>query len=166
MTERPTYGADTCQSQPATGDLTCNLPAYHEGLHRNWQGIAWSISLENPDDPAQPKRMLDRPLTVTRRELGMPEPGKHARREPAPPSRIAQAHALLSAVETLKATSGAVEIAGVRIEACDEYGRTATTDRCDALEAKHAAAVEYIDELEARLTRVLAVAGGTDQVRP
>lgn len=30
-------------------------------------------------------------------------------------------------IETVKATGGAVEIAGVRIEPCDEYGRTAST---------------------------------------
>lgn len=41
--------------------------------------------------------------------------------------RADRAEALLGTVETVKTTGGAVEIAGVRIEPCDEYGRSATT---------------------------------------
>lgn len=39
--------------------------------------------------------------------------------------RIERGLALLNTVETIKKTGGAVEIAGVKIEPCDEYGRTA-----------------------------------------
>ena len=42
--------------------------------------------------------------------------------------------ALLGAVNTIKATGGAVEIAGVRIEPCDEFGSTLTTARAENAE--------------------------------
>lgn len=42
------------------------------------------------------------------------------------PGKFSRAHAMLCAAETVKATGGFVEISGVRIEACDEYGRTAS----------------------------------------
>lgn len=43
------------------------------------------------------------------------------------PGTLSRACAMLSAAETVKATGGAVEIAGVRIEPCYEYGQTTTT---------------------------------------
>ncbi len=47
--------------------------------------------------------------------------------------RAGRAEAVLSAVEAIKGTGGAVEIAGVRIEPCDAYGVTATTRERDEL---------------------------------
>lgn len=42
-------------------------------------------------------------------------------------------HAVLQAIESVRNTPDcAVEIAGVRIEACDTYGRTTTTKRAEA----------------------------------
>ena len=46
------------------------------------------------------------------------------------------ARAMLNAANTIKATGGAVEIGGVRIEPCDEYGSTVTTARAEAAEAE------------------------------
>lgn len=45
--------------------------------------------------------------------------------------RMEKARAIFEAVNTIKETGGAVEIAGVRIEPCDEYGATETTRRAD-----------------------------------
>lgn len=50
-----------------------------------------------------------------------------------PSDRRGEAEALLSAVDTIKQTGGAVEIAGVRIEPCDTYGQTETTLELEAL---------------------------------
>ncbi|MFD4992849.1 hypothetical protein ACFWH7_04500 [Cellulosimicrobium cellulans] len=49
--------------------------------------------------------------------------------------RAERAEAVLSAVEAIKETGGAVEVAGVRIEPCDAYGVTATTRERDELAA-------------------------------
>lgn len=50
---------------------------------------------------------------------------------------IDRALAILSAAETIKKTGGAVEIAGVRIEPCDERGETLTLKAFqDAAEAR------------------------------
>lgn len=46
------------------------------------------------------------------------------------------ARAMLNAANTIKATGGAVEIGGVRIEPCDEYGSTVTTARAESAEAE------------------------------
>ena len=50
------------------------------------------------------------------------------------------ARAMLNAANTIKATGGAVEIGGVRIEPCDEYGSTVTTARAESAEAEAIAA--------------------------
>ena len=47
-----------------------------------------------------------------------------------------EARAMLNAANTIKATGGAVEIGGVRIEPCDEYGSTVTTARAESAEAE------------------------------
>ncbi|MGV9744610.1 hypothetical protein ACWDTG_06810 [Rhodococcus zopfii] len=65
-----------------------------------------------------------------------------------PPSRAATFETI---VETLKLTGGAVEIGGVRIELCDEYGATDTTKRA----AKAADAIDSIREY-AQLLRAMA----------
>lgn len=49
--------------------------------------------------------------------------------------RAGRAEAVLSAVEAIKETGGAVEVAGVRIEPCDAFGVTATTRERDELAA-------------------------------
>lgn len=49
------------------------------------------------------------------------------------PDRADRADAVLRAVETIKKTGGAVEIAGVRIEPCDTYGQTDTTRELELL---------------------------------
>lgn len=59
------------------------------------------------------------------------------------------ARAMLNAANTIKATGGAVEIGGVRIEPCDEYGSTVTTARAEAAEAE-------VVTLRARLAAVEA----------
>jgi len=46
------------------------------------------------------------------------------------------ARAMLNAANTIKATGGAVEIGGVRMEPCDEYGSTVTTARAESAEAE------------------------------
>ena len=56
------------------------------------------------------------------------------------------ARAMLNAANTIKATGGAVEIGGVRIEPCDEYGSTVTTARAESAEAE-------VVTLRARLAR-------------
>ena len=63
------------------------------------------------------------------------------------------ARAMLNAANTIKATGGAVEIGGVRIEPCDEYGSTVTTARAEAAEAE----VRRLTEESERLKR-----GGTE----
>lgn len=60
------------------------------------------------------------------------------------------ARAMLNAANTIKATGGAVEIGGVRIEPCDEYGSTVTTARAEAAEAE-------VGTLRARLAAVEAL---------
>ena len=52
------------------------------------------------------------------------------------PARIADLRAAIAmwgTAQTVKATSGAVEIGGIRMEACDTYGRTATTEAFEHL---------------------------------
>jgi len=61
------------------------------------------------------------------------------------------ARAMLNAANTIKATGGAVEIGGVRIEPCDEYGSTVTTARAEAAEAE-------VVTLRARLAAVESLA--------
>jgi len=61
------------------------------------------------------------------------------------------ARAMLNAANTIKATGGAVEIGGVRIEPCDEYGSTVTTARAESAEAE-------VVTLRARLAAVEALA--------
>ena len=61
----------------------------------------------------------------------------------------ARADALLRAVETIKATGGAVEIAGVRIEPCDAFGSTVTTARAEAAEAERDALLAKVAAVEA-----------------
>lgn len=67
-----------------------------------------------------------------------------------PPARGADtgdvAAAVLSAVETIKETGGAVEIHGVRIERCDEYGVTETVRTADRLAARVAEVERERDE--------------------
>jgi len=60
------------------------------------------------------------------------------------------ATAIESAATTVKATGGAVEIAGVRIEPCDTYGATDTTRALDAARSR-------ADAAEARLAGVKAL---------
>jgi hypothetical protein len=47
-----------------------------------------------------------------------------------------KAGGIFATIEALKKTGGAVEVNGVRIETCDEHGRTETTRRAEAAEAK------------------------------
>ena len=81
------------------------------------------------------------------------------------------ARAMLNAANTIKATGGAVEIGGVRIEPCDEYGSTVTTARAESAEAEvgtlrdtlarrtdsHTQLVRENETLRAKLTAVEAV---------
>lgn len=59
--------------------------------------------------------------------------------EPARPTggidEASIARNMYAAAETVKETGGAVEINGVRMEACDEYGRTDTTRAADEARA-------------------------------
>lgn len=61
-------------------------------------------------------------------------------------NRDQEAKALLSAVDTIKKTGGAVEINGVRIEPCDTYGQTDTTREVEALR-RHVASMVRAREL-------------------
>ena len=61
------------------------------------------------------------------------------------------ARAMLNAANTIKATGGAVEIGGVRMEPCDEYGSTVTTARAESAEAE-------VGTLRAKVAAVEAVA--------
>lgn len=69
------------------------------------------------------------------------------------------ARALVSAVETIKATGGTVEIYGVRIEPCDEYGRTETDRRIRdaALEDGRGDLARHIARAKAEALREAAV---------
>lgn len=77
-------------------------------------------------------------------------------------SRVRQAAALLQAVETLKATGGAVELNGVRIEPCDERGQTSTTRALEAVAREAREEADYVaeelgkkcDELKERVTEL------------
>ncbi len=62
-------------------------------------------------------------------------------------AELEQCRALLNAVETIKKTGGAVQIAGVRIEPCDTYGKTDTTRAVDALLDQAEADAVTIDRL-------------------
>lgn len=59
------------------------------------------------------------------------------------------ARAMLNAANTIKATGGAVEIGGVRIEPCDEYGSTVTTARAESAEAEVGTLRAKVAEAEA-----------------
>ena len=69
------------------------------------------------------------------------------------------ARAMLNAANTIKATGGAVEIGGVRIEPCDEYGSTVTTARAEAAEAE-------VGTLRAKVAAVQALAEKRDVLYP
>lgn len=62
-------------------------------------------------------------------------------------AELEQCRALLNAVDTIKKTRGAVQIAGVRIEPCDTYGKTDTTRAVDALLDQAEADAQVIDRL-------------------
>jgi hypothetical protein len=90
------------------------------------------------------------------------------------------ARAMLNAANTIKATGGAVEIGGVRIEPCDEYGSTVTTARAESAEAEvgtlrdtlarrtdsHTQLVRENETLRARLAAVEALAEKRDVLYP
>lgn len=85
------------------------------------------------------------------------------------------ARAMLNAANTIKATGGAVEIGGVRIEPCDEYGSTVTTARAESAEAEvgtlrdtlarrtdsHTQLVRENEALRAKVAAVEAIHGRT-----
>jgi hypothetical protein len=52
-----------------------------------------------------------------------------------PKGQAFKAGGIFATIEALKKTGGAVEVNGVRIEPCDEYGKTDTTRRAEAAEA-------------------------------
>lgn len=62
-------------------------------------------------------------------------------------AELEQCRALLNAVDTIKKTRGAVQIAGVRIEPCDTYGKTDTTRAVDALLDQAEADAQTIDRI-------------------
>lgn len=62
--------------------------------------------------------------------------------------------AVHGAVETIKGTGGAVEISGVRIEPCDEYGTTVTTAQRDEAQMERADALRERDFAQADLAEV------------
>lgn len=64
-------------------------------------------------------------------------------------NRMALAASLLSAVEAIKASGGAVQIAGVRIEPCDTTGATETTRHRDHLAEAFATAGAQLEAGEA-----------------
>ena len=66
------------------------------------------------------------------------------------------ARAMLNAANTIKATGGAVEIGGVRIEPCDEYGSTVTTARAEAAEAEVVTLRAKVAAVEAHASRLAA----------
>ena len=90
------------------------------------------------------------------------------------------ARAMLNAANTIKATGGAVEIGGVRIEPCDEYGSTVTTARAESAEAEvgtlrdtlarrtdsHTQLVRENETLRAKVAAVQALAEKRDVLYP
>lgn len=92
-----------------------------------------------PDPPKYP-RLVDDHIDTGPKETPMKNPG------------LTDAEidsAIASAARTIKETPGsAVEIAGVRIEACDEYGRTSTTRRAERAEAALAGAAAVLRQFE------------------
>ena len=66
------------------------------------------------------------------------------------------ARAMLNAANTIKATGGAVEIGGVRIEPCDEYGSTVTTARAESAEAEVGTLRARVAAVEALRPKLLA----------
>ena len=114
--------------------------------------------METITDPAQIRATSDergccdcRTFDQHERECILPD----ERTTPAPAGAavaldLDAARAMLNAANTIKATGGAVEIGGVRIEPCDEYGSTVTTARAESAEAE-------VGTLRAKLAAVEAV---------
>jgi hypothetical protein len=101
------------------------------------------------DDPDEPRAPLvpDATLDYLIAKYGHVRPDERA----VAVDREA-ATAMLNAANTVKATGGAVEIGGVRIEPCDEFGSTVTTARAESAEAE-------VVTLRAKVAAVEALAG-------
>lgn len=79
----------------------------------------------------------------------------------APREVLPRALAMFNAAETVKQTGGAVQIAGVKIEPCDEYGNTATSLRADRAGKAYSRALDEIWFLR-RLCAYTAMAVAAD----
>jgi len=139
--------------------------------------------METITDPAQIRATSDergccdcRTFDQHERECILPD----ERTTPAPVGAavaldLDAARAMLNAANTIKATGGAVEIGGVRIEPCDEYGSTVTTARAESAEAEvgtlrdtlarrtdsHTQLVRENETLRAKVAAVEAIHGRT-----
>ena len=138
------------------------------------------VAQTGPDDPWRFTRFVadDHECVIVRDEYDEPAPfgscSTHRRAlsspvalgctTPAPVGAavaldLDAARAMLNAANTIKATGGAVEIGGVRIEPCDEYGSTVTTARAEAAEAE-------VVTLRAKVAAVEALAEKRDVLYP
>lgn len=93
-------------AKAAARELARQLATHEPGVMRRWDAAALA------------RAVLEAAVTIDTADGGLLASVAAGRHD--------EAFALLSAVDTIKATGGAVEIAGVRIEPCDDRGRTAT----------------------------------------
>jgi hypothetical protein len=103
---RPLGDLEVAVVQAAARELARQLATHEPGVMRRWDAAALA------------RAVLEAAVGIDTADgslLASVAAGRHD-----------EAFALLSAVDGVKATGGAVEIAGVRIEACDDRGRTAT----------------------------------------
>ena len=133
------------------------IPCRNEDWHHFTDNPYWVKSVrdfQGSDDPNLTWEPAT--LTITDPALIRASDEPDERTTPAPVGAavaldLDAARAMLNAANTIKATGGAVEIGGVRIEPCDEYGSTVTTARAESAEAE-------VVTLRARLAAVEAAA--------